>query len=230
MIRTLVCTAVAAAMLIAPAMSGEIADTESGFRFTIPDDWQSLKRPVQGIAIIVAAPVQSEIGGSNCNVLTIEDEATKSMSQGEIETRLSAEINEEFWKTSIGTAEGLKSTKVEKWGDRTQRGRKVFYLKATNVFERSGTTLTVTQLMDMHVIPGRDYFMTCTALATQFDKVASTFETIMASFEPVPEAFLTVRAPSPWVVTRAGHGRALAAASSQSIKAGVARVTRSPAY
>jgi hypothetical protein len=225
MIRTLLCTALSAAILIAPAMSGEIADTESGFRFTVPDTWESVKRPIPGIAIIVASPDRKETGG-NCNVLVLEDEATKSMTQAEIETRLTAEVNEQFWKTSIAGAEGLQSMKIDKWGDKTQRGRKVFYLKATNVFERGGKVATVTQLMDMHIIPGRGYFMTCTALATQFDKEASTFETIMASFEPMPETFLTVRAPTPWVATRAGHGRALARAGSEGIKTGIAGVAR----
>lgn len=222
MIRTLAGTAVSIALLITPAVSGEISDTESGYRFTVPDGWISQKRPVPGISIIIGSPQRAETGG-NCNVLVVEDEATKSMTQADVEKGLAAEVNEQFWRTSLSSAEGLKSMKIDKWGDKAQRGRKVFYLEATNEFVRSGATITVKQLLDMHVIPGRGYLMTCTALASAYDKEAKNFETIMASFEPMPETFMTVRAPSPWVTTRTGFGRMLARVGSEGVKIGATR-------
>lgn len=217
--RVLVTSVLSIAVLIAPAIGGEISDTEKGYRFTLPDNWESQKNPIVGIAISVRSPDRKETGG-NCNVVAVEDEATKELTQSELDARLSTEITEEFWKAMLANVKGLKSTKIDKSGNRDQRGRKVFFLKATSEYAAGEKSLVATQLIDVHAVPGRGYMVTCTALAEQFDREASNFDAIMTSFEPLPQTFLTVRAPLPWVVTRAGHARALAQAASQSVDSG----------
>lgn len=227
MLRTLSCALATVILAATFALAGEITDVDNTFRFTVPEGWTKEAPPIPTLALVVVSPRRPETGG-NCNVVAAPDETTKSMSQSELESLVSGQINEKFWKDAIGGVEGAKSTTIDKWGDKTQRGRKVFYVKATSDYVIAGHALTVTQVMDLHAIPGRTYAVTCTALADGFAREASDFESIMASFEPTPELTVAaVRGRAPSSIASAGRGPVIAHAAakvaSEALEAGFER-------
>jgi len=115
----------------------------------------------------------------------------------------------------------IKSTTIDNWGERTQRGRKVFFVKATSEVEVPGVSLVVTQLLDLHPTPGTVFAVTCTALAAGFAREEKDFETVMTSFEPLPDMTVAAfRAPGNLGAVRA----VVAKASGDAAWAGVARV------
>lgn len=227
MFRTTACAIAALALTGTAAMGGEYTDANSTFRFTKPDSWTTETPPIDRVAVVVVSPRRVETGG-NCNIVVVPVEETKSKTQAEIEAELSGQFNEEAWTAGLKSVKGFKSTKIETLGDRTQHGRKVFYVKATSEFVVGNATIAVTQLQDFHAIPGRVYVVTCTARATAFETEATDFEMIMTSFEPIP--YMTVaagRTSAPSSIARPSRApaviQAVAEASSYSLEAGATR-------
>jgi hypothetical protein len=223
--------AIAILTLTATAVTaGEYTDVNSTFRLTKPDDWAAAAPPIDGIAVVITSPRRADTGG-NCNVAVVPVEATKSMTQAEIEASMSAEFTQEGWKEGIKTVRGFKSTNVEKFGDRMQRGRKVFFVKATSDFVIGTEALSVTQLQDFHPIPGRLYVVTCTARAAGFETEAAHFDMIMTSFEPIPHMTVSAdRGTVPSRMVKPGRAPILLGAGRNaagvSLEVGVARVVR----
>lgn len=223
MLRTTIC-AVAAMALAVTATAGEYADVNGTFRVTVPDDWTTHTAPVAGIALVTASPRLKETGG-NCNFAVLEIEQTKSMTQAQVESEFATTFTEEAWKAEISQIKGLKSTTVEDLGNKTQRGRKVFFVTATSEFVIGATTLAVKQLQDFHPIPGRVYVVTCTALSAGYEQEAANFAGIMTSFEPIP--YMTVSANHTLAPSLPGQGvamtRTAAKAAAVSVEAGALR-------
>jgi len=226
MLRTAIYVFAALTLVAASALAAEITDVNNTFRFTVPEGWTQEPPPMPALTVVVVSPRRPETGG-NCNVVAGQDEATKSMSQSEVEAQAAAQINEEFWKGGISAVRGVKSTTIEKWGDKTQRGRKVFYMKATTDFAIGDVAFIVTQVIDLHPLPGRTYVVTCTARAEGFAREESDFESIMASFEPTPEmtvAAVRDRTPVTSVIGRSqAMARNAATLAADSVNAGAAR-------
>jgi hypothetical protein len=223
MFRFTTCAA-AAFVLAATALAGEVTDPSNTFRMTTPDGWTSDTPPTPAVAVVVISPRRNETGG-NCNVVSAADESTKKLSQAEVEAMFDGKINGDFWKASLGMARGIKSTTIEKWGDKTQRGRKVFYMRSTSDFVVGDRALTVTQLADFHVVPGRIYIVTCTAAAQSIAREETDFAAIMESFEPVPDILvssLRPRRPMPF----AANVRPAAFAAQEALNVGAWRATR----
>lgn len=218
-------SAVAAFILVATtAAAGDFTDPNNTFRLTTPDGWTTETPPIQTVAVVVISPRRAETGG-NCNVVTAADESTKKLSQSEVEALFAGRINGEFWKSSLAMAPGFKSTTIEKWGDKTQRGRKLFYMRSTSDIAVGDRALTVTQLADFHVVPGRFYIVTCTAIAQAIAREETDFAAILASFEPIADILvssLRPRGPMPF----AANVRPAAFAASEALNVGAWRATR----
>jgi hypothetical protein len=184
--RSIVFFIAALAFVCTWSHAADVTDPESTFRITIPDDWTVERPAVPTLKVFLVSPRAAETGG-NCNVVLVPDEATRGMSQNEVETMLSNEINEAWWRSAIMGARGIKSTTIEDWGSKQHRGRKAFYVRSTSVYERSGALVTLTQVLDLHVIPGRNYAVTCSARADMFAQERTGFSVIMASFEVITD-------------------------------------------
>lgn len=166
--------------------AGEFSDDAKTFRLRAPDGWITEKPPMEGISLVVVSPRRSSTGG-NCNVIVSPVEATAMMSQAEVEAQASAEITEELWRQELSKSSIIKSFEILESGNRTQRGRKVFFVKI-NAEYIGGITLT--QLQDIHPTPGRFYIVTCTAATPVFDREEGDILAIMTSFEPLPSAIV----------------------------------------
>lgn len=230
MLRITACAIAVFTLTGTAALAGEFTDANNTFRLTKPDSWTTETPPIDGLAVVIVSPRRVETG-ANCNVVVVPVEATKSMTQTEIEAEISGQFTEEAWMSGIKSVKGFKSTKVEKLGERAQHGRKVFFVKATSEFSIGSETIAVTQLQDFHAIPGRAYVVTCTARATGFEIEASDFEMIMTSFEPIP--YMTVaagRTSAPASVANPSRApmvlRAATNASAVSFEAGAVRTHR----
>jgi hypothetical protein len=227
MFRIVACAMAALALTATAATAAEYTDANNTFRLKMPDDWTTERPPIETVAVVIVSPRRVETGG-NCNVVLAPVEATKSMSQAEIEADLSGQFNEEYWKAEFRGAGGFKSTTIEKHGERMQHGRKVFFVKATSEFVAGDITLFITQLVDYHAIPGRVYAVSCTVRQTGFEREVADFEMIMTSFEPIP--YMTVAAGRTSAPSRvAGPSRAPAIVqavtktSSDALEVGAAR-------
>lgn len=169
--------------LAANAAAGELSDTDRRFRLTAPDGWTTQPTPGEPIALVIASPRIGETRG-NCNVFAAKNELG-GKSQGEVDKFANDMVNNEaFWKAAIGSVPVFKSTTIDKFGARETDGRKVFFVKATSRAESGGTSLTVTQLQDMHPTPGMTFAVTCTVLADKFASEETDFAAIMTSFKP----------------------------------------------
>ncbi|MBP6012704.1 MAG: hypothetical protein KBA31_10790 [Alphaproteobacteria bacterium] len=220
MFRTIASAAVAFT-LAGTAYAGEFRDLNNRFSLTAPDGWTSEAPPAPAVALVVASPRKPETGG-NCNVV-LADNPLKGQTQAEIDQQLASVINAEFWKTMIGQAKMFKSINIDDWGTREQRGRNVHYVKATSEIDAGGTTLSVTQLMNLYVMPGQSAAITCTARTEAYDREEGDISSIMNSFEPRPDmtvaAYRFPRAP-------VNVGTIAPFVAIESAKAGGWRVTR----
>jgi len=201
------------------AFGADISDAKNDFRVTIPEGWTSETQTDSTLALVVSSPRKAETGG-NCNVVAEAIDGTRALSQSEVEKLFLADFKEDDWKAAIGNMKGLKSTTIEKWGERAQRGRKVLFIKATLLVDFDGVEFTLAQLQDFHVIPGRVYAVTCAVLAAGYDREASDFEAIMASFVPAPE--LTIAAVQPGAPLSFGSNPRFAAGQRATSMAGIA--------
>lgn len=222
MLRTLT-GAVAALALAAPLLAGEIIDTNLRFRFMTPDGWTTEAPPTDAVAVVVASPRKPDTRG-NCNVVAGAN-GTQGMSQTQLEEMASPQFTEAFWKSTLANVKLFKTSKVDNFGERQQHGRKVFFVKSTSQAELLGQTLTVTQLMDIHLTPGQSFAVTCTALADAFDREARDFETIMVSFEPTPQ--LNVADVRTMRVDRKSTGTLSQTLAGEGAAAGLTRAGRS---
>jgi hypothetical protein len=196
MVRVIICMFAALLLAGLPAQAGDFTDKNNTFRLTVPEGW-TVQTPPPQLAVVVTSPRVADTGG-NCNALTGAEEGTRTMSQAEVEADVGKHITPEFWKTSIMANKMFKSTTVEASGDKVQRGRKVFFVKTRSDVELNGVAFKVVQLANLHVIPGRFYLSTCTVEAVALDQESADFETVLTSFEPIPEATvasLSNRAP-----------------------------------
>ncbi|MEQ1864145.1 MAG: hypothetical protein ABL996_05775 [Micropepsaceae bacterium] len=220
MLRTFACAAVALS-LAASAFAGELNDPNNRFRITVPDGWTTEPKPdIDIVALIVGSPRKAETRG-NCNVVIAPNQLT-GLTQEQIDQQLSAVVSADFWKATLAKVKEIKSTTIDDWGIREQRGRKVYYVKATS--EASAiASLFVTQLMDLYTMPGQSFAVTCTARKEFFEREAADFAAIMASFEPLPDLTVaSVRMPRMPVSPRT----IAAQVTIDSAAAGVARALR----
>ena len=196
MFRT-IAGAVAALALVTSAHAREMTDANNQFKVTVPDTWTSETPPVPAISLIVVSPRKPETGG-NCNVVVAAN-PMKGMTQAEIDQQLSSAINADFWKAMISQTKIFKTVNIDDWGTREQRGRKVYYVKATSQVEAGGNAFSITQLMDLYPMPGTTAGITCTARTEGLELEAADFASIMGSFEPRPDmtvaAFRLPRVP-----------------------------------
>lgn len=184
MLRTLTGALVALA-LAATAMAGEFNDKKLRFRMSVPEGWTNGPLPVEEMAANLGSP-RVLVTGGNCNVGALANGA-QSLSQEQLEQAVSGQFTEAFWKAAFAGIKLYKTTTIDKFGDRQQRGRKVFFVKTTSTAEVEGMQLSVTQAMDVHVTPGFTFTVTCSALTEAFEAEAADFDTIMLSFEPTPQ-------------------------------------------
>lgn len=224
MFRFTTCAVAAFMVMAATAAARDIVDPNNTFRLSTPDGWTSETPPTPMVAVVVVSPRRPETAG-NCNVISAPDETTKKLSQAEAEAMFDGKINGEFWKASLAAAPGFKSVTIDKWGDKTQRGRKVFYMRSTSDVAIGDRALTVTQLADFHVVPGRIYLVTCTALAQAVAREDADFASIMESLEPIPDILvssLRPRGPMPF----AANVRPAALAAREALNLGAWRASR----
>lgn len=222
MFRT-IAGAVAALLLLLtlPAHAGTFTDDFNRFTLSAPEGWEKEPSPAPEVALVIASPRKPETRG-NCNVVVSANQLL-GKTQAEIDQEASGMINEKFWKAMFGQIKALKSTTIDKWGSREQGGRKVFYVQATSDAEVSGNAFSVTQLQNVHVLPGQTFIATCTALAASFATESSDFDAIMASLEPRPD--MTV-ASVRWSINLDYLREATARKGSEAAMAGVVRTTR----
>jgi hypothetical protein len=193
MLRSLL-SLIALAALAGTALAADYVDTDNTFRFTMPEGWQTQPAPLPQLKVTVASPRIAETGG-NCNVVVALRDELKSVSQTDLDAEGAAIFNDEFWRSILDAAK-FKNIKIEKSGVREQNGRKVFYVRETSEGTIAGTTLSVAQWQDAHLVPGALYMVTCTALAESISLEEADFTTVTTSFEPIlatPTA--AVRAP-----------------------------------
>lgn len=197
--------AVAALILATSSFAGEVTDKEGTYRLTAPEGWTSVEAPFQGISLVIISPRRDQTGG-NCNIIVIPTPATRSMSQAEVEAEFGAQLNEQFWRESIDQ-EGLKLISLDQWGDKKQRGRKVFFAKVTTEAAPEGVARLFKQEQNLHVIPGRAYAVTCTAYAEGHTAEVADFDSILASFEPLLDMTVAAQpAPAPSAITARSQG------------------------
>lgn len=176
-------TALVLLALTAPVAAGEFSDSERRFRLTAPDGWVQEASPDKIIGLVITSPRNATTGG-NCLVGALSNELG-GRSQAEVNELADGAVNNEaFWKSVMASVSFYKSSTIEKWGARDQDGRKIFFAKATSTADMSGVSLTLTQLQDLHPVPGTTFNVTCSVLAPMFDAEAKDFEAIMASFRP----------------------------------------------
>ncbi|NOT39680.1 MAG: hypothetical protein HOP13_04230 [Alphaproteobacteria bacterium] len=169
--------------LAAPVAAGEFSDAERRFRLTAPGGWVQEASPDKMIGLIIASPRNATTGG-NCLVGVSANELG-GRTQAEVDELAAGAVNNEaFWKSVMAGISLYKSSTIEKWGARDQDGRKVFFMKATSTAELNGVSITLTQLQDLHPVPGTTYSVTCSVFAPVFEAEAKDFDTIMASFRP----------------------------------------------
>lgn len=181
MLRALA-TGLLALIVVVSAKAGEFSDINNRFKLTAPEGWGTETAPDPMIAVSLASPRKAETGG-NCNVIVTANHLT-GQTQAQIDQALSAEITEQFWKETLGQVKFFKSTKIDNWGTRDQGGHKVFFVQATSDVEVGGNSLSVTQVQNLHTLPGQTFLVTCTARAAFFTTESNDFDTILASFEP----------------------------------------------
>lgn len=192
MLRALVIVLSALALSQMTSSAREIVDANNSFRVTVPDDWGQMASASSSVALVVVSPRAAQTGG-NCNVSVTADASSKGKTQAEIDANASAEVNEQFWLAVLGATRLFKSTTIDSSGERIHRGRKVFQVKATS--EMANVPAKITQVLNMHPLPGQIFVASCTALAEKFAIEEADFDAILASFDPSAE--LTVSLPRP---------------------------------
>lgn len=185
----------AIAALSTSAAADEYSDTAKTYRFDMPDGWQTTLEPE--VNLMILSPRNEQTGG-NCNLIINDSEETKALTQAELDAVGAVTFTEPFWRSALEGA-GLRNIKVEKVGARKQKSRNVFFVRQTSDVTVNNADITITQLQDVHLIPGRAFVLTCTALAAEVAQEEANFATIMTSFEPtaeVPTAMLRPPAPA----------------------------------
>lgn len=222
MLRTLLVMLSAFLAAQTSAVAREIVDPNNAFRLTIPDTWSQIPSPSSAVALVVASPRVAETGG-NCNVALTVDATSKGKTQAQVDADASAQINDQFWLAVLGSTRLFKSTTIDSIGDRMQRGRKVFTVKATS--ELSGAPLKITQVLNMHPMPGQVFVTSCTARTEAFSLEEADFDAILASFDPSGELTVSAsRRGSFWGQARPATARIAAPVVGRAVDAG-ARLT-----
>lgn len=219
MLRTIVVMLSVFVLAQTPALAREIADADNAFRVTVPDNWSQIPSPSSAVALVVASPRVAETGG-NCNVALTLDATSRGKTQAEVDAEASTQINDQFWLAVLGSTRLFKSTTIDSSGDRMQRGRKVFTVKATS--ELASAPAKITQLLNMHPMPGQVFVTSCTARTEKFALEEADFDAILSSFDPSAE--LTVSLPHPgsfWGTVRPATARIAAPVVGRAIDAGV---------
>lgn len=196
----------------------EIVDANNSFRVSVPDDWTQMAPASSAAALVVVSPRASQTGG-NCNVSVTVDPTSKGKTQAEIDASASAEVNDQFWLAVLGATRLFKSTTIDSYGERMHRGRKMFHAKATS--EMANVPAKITQVFNMHPLPGQVFVASCTALAQKFADEEADFNAILASFDPSAE--LTVSLPRPgssWGDGRPATARVAAPMVGRAVDAG----------
>lgn len=204
-----------------PATAGNFTDDTNRFKLSAPDGWVTEPSPDPIVAIILASPRKADTRG-NCNVAVSANQMV-GKTQAEVDNELSGMVNEQFWRVLLGQVKFFKKTTIDKTGDKDQGGRKVFFVQSTSDVEVPGSAFTVTQLVNLHVLPGQTFFVTCSALAASFATESPDFDTILASFEPRPD--MTVAATR-WSINREYLREATARSGAEAAAAGAKRAAR----
>lgn len=189
---------IAVAAFAGSAAAKEYSDTSATYRFDMPDGWETTVLPE--INLFILSPRNAESGG-NCNLIINDSDETKSLNQAALDALGTQTFTEAFFRSAYEAA-GLRNTKVEKIGTRTQRGANVFFIRHTSDITVNQQDLSITQLQDVHLRPGRAYVLTCTARAAGIAQEETDFATIMTSFEPLTSVPVAMnRTPTPASLT-----------------------------
>lgn len=219
MLRTTIYVAATLALAATIVFAAEFSDKDNTFRISAPNGWTAEKDPTEEVAVSIDSPRIEDTGG-NCGVLATAENSSKMLSQDDVDQILAKEINEKFWQDIIAPGDGVVSSKLEQSGEKSRKGRRVFYAKATTNAVVDNISISLTQLMELQAVPGRIFVVSCSALTEGFAQESADFEAILSSFEPRP--FLTVSAGRPQGFAPRGIAPAAAHASAFALRIGAA--------
>lgn len=172
--------------ILATAEAKPFDDGQGRFSLTVPDGWQAEAPKTAGELALVMAGAEGKGYVGICIVIVGATPETKSMTQGEIDAAMVAEITEDFWKNGMKSAAGSGvAMNVESSGSREASNRRVHYAVVTmEGSAKDGTEKKTKGKFEIHAIPGSMHGVICMTMAESYDVASVDFEAIFTSYEP----------------------------------------------
>lgn len=179
-------------------------DPEGRFVVTVPAGWALAKPEGQGeIALMMASSTDEKVKGGACFIAVRDLPQTRDAKQSDLDEAFGQVLTTDFWK-AVFAESGIKDAKIERSGNRVQRGRKVFFVVATvAATDAGGAAELATGRQEVHPVPGSLQFVQCVAAKSVYSQMEPAFTGIFASFEPKANQLLVNAAPklAPSVIT-----------------------------
>jgi hypothetical protein len=160
----------------------DYADPDKGFKVTVPDGWSKDPPRSQGggISLVLRSPRHDTTRGT-CPLSAAQVAATQTMSQEQINTELSAEINEAFWRAALGS--GFPELTIDETGSELRDGRRVYTATARFSTDLKGPKAWIRMKATLQAAPGHIGKAICMSWLEQSAPDDADIAMILGTFE-----------------------------------------------
>lgn len=164
------------------AFADTLRDNEHKFKVTVPSGWKVDQNPSADIQVLMTSP-RSDQTGASCNVAIEAHPKTSSMTQAQVDQALANEITDDAWAALFKSVIFFDDVTIEKTGTQMINGHKAYYVIARFNSVTPGEPIIPVRLKQyLHAIPGAAYWVTCSALQSEYASEDPAFESMFESF------------------------------------------------